>query len=196
MENSYLYFFSAVPQCISALIALIGAFHIFRNQATNDSLFGFSKNVYDIAIEIPILGNLINDLKQAMIAKKLEEIDGIFNEIQGRVNQRKDNLQQLFNQPNQQNKWINPELKQIEKILMTISHYKDVKSLRVSRNAKFKIVLTFSMIIVIYTLAAITLEPILTTHKNCYIAIILFVLTVLLVIYNLIQLREYIFLSN
>lgn len=83
MENTSFYFFSTVPQVLAAVIGIIGAFHIFRNQETLKSLYGYAESVIEkgTLINHGDINPLLKRLSEALVANKLEQVEGCLESI-------------------------------------------------------------------------------------------------------------------
>ncbi len=81
-ENSFLYFYSTIPQVLGALIALFGVFLLFKFQSLNNSIISFGKQISERldnenflnTIEDRHLRLLKGNLKEGIIRQDIETV--------------------------------------------------------------------------------------------------------------------------
>ncbi len=149
-ETSY-YFFSTIPQVIGAIIALIGAFHIFRNKVTNQSLNGFAQNIITIMGEVAgePFDNLRGRLREALISRKYQLIEPIISEI--RI--------VLIDGYNEDTYY---------RILQKIDNYFETKTKLQKRSKVFTFTLLLSVFVIIVTLLELIFSSMIPDNQICY----------------------------
>jgi len=73
-NQTFYYFFSTVPQVVAAIVAFIGAFHIFRNENIIKELIGYSQNVIDACKKLnKDYYDQLEEARQAMNKRIIED---------------------------------------------------------------------------------------------------------------------------
>lgn len=84
LKNSFFYFFSATPQVLGGVMALLGVFVIFKIQTIKSQLIGIGKSIYNEAKELIDKNNpsFTSEIKQAIKRKDIHELKRVFDSIE------------------------------------------------------------------------------------------------------------------
>lgn len=105
-ENSFLYFFSVIPQVIGALAGLLGVFLLFKFQSLNKSIIGFGEQILLHLNNEPFLVE-IDDRQIRLLKSHLN--DGIMRNDQETVVSQIAGLNYRLDQINKENNFIQHE---------------------------------------------------------------------------------------
>ncbi|MGA2823581.1 MAG: hypothetical protein ABSE72_08660 [Bacteroidales bacterium] len=81
MENTIYYTFSTIAQVLAVIVAITGAFAMFRFQSIKDSLLGMATDFLDASRLEILIRPLWLRLQTAIEYRKLEDIEPSMNEV-------------------------------------------------------------------------------------------------------------------
>lgn len=162
-ENTFLYFFSTIPQVLAGLIALLGVFVLFKFQSIKNSIISFGVQTLDYLDEDFILK--MDDAQINIMKKSLKhgiirnDQETVASQIAGINSQLKEIINSNGLNPNQEN------------ILWKINHNNDIQfdciNLHNTITKKTKLIVLSSGIAIIISLIFLVLVPILTSENSC-----------------------------
>mgnify|MGYP003631905634 CR=1 FL=1 len=162
-ENTFLYFFSTIPQVLSGLIALLGVFVLFKFQSIKSAIVSFGRQTLDYLDEdfiLKISDDHINSMKKNLqhgIVRNDQET--VASQVSGINTQLKKNVD------------TNSLTKHQESILWKINHNNEIQfnclTLYNTISGRTKIILLNSGIVIILSLIFLLIVPILTSEGTC-----------------------------
>jgi len=177
-ENSLMYFFSATPQVVGALIGLLGVFLLFKFQSLTKSIIGFGEQILLHLNTEPFLVE-INDRSIRLLKYHLN--DGIMRQDQETVVSQISGLNSRLNQLEKEIHFIehdNPEIKsERHGLIQTFKICENIQwrclAFKYNLIRDSKILLVNCIAVIIFSLFCLPLVPLLTNTGNLAVMIII-----------------------
>jgi hypothetical protein len=170
MENIIYYFFSTVPQVLAALIALIGAFHIFRNQNLLDSFYGNAQVAYDLGYKSPF-GFILEELKDFQKEMISRNVKSIYN-FASSFTKKESIYIKLVNKLKETYDDEGVIVEKIFPMLLILSKVTATHEKRILLNKKFKQITILAFVIIIASITVLALTNLLPNYLTILLIII------------------------
>lgn len=200
LENSFLYFYSTMPQVLGALVALLGVFILFKLQSLNNSIVSFGEQISKKIINETFLSAINNrelrllkeHLKEGILRQDVETIvsqvsgiNRVLNEINKKTNFTDDNSPEIMAEKN----GLIKTFQILENIQWSCLEFKD------NLIIDTKHLLKHSTIVIILSIIGMLISHILLSTNNTLFLLIISAIIFVWFSYCLIKLVQLIIIS-